>query len=134
MVKNTSIQPVSPSYYLTRVAKSFDFKENGYLVALTRQHFTQTVEALRIGKSMKLPPPARELKLPKKNPKLKTVYLDLDETLIHCDELSNNYTVKLDFPVEGGSTVSVLFDLQRQASEYVLSATTSYENCQQLQK
>jgi hypothetical protein len=27
--------------------------------------------------------------------------------LIHCDENTNNYTVKLDFPVEGGNTVSV---------------------------
>lgn len=39
--------------------------------------------------------PAREIKLHKKNPSLKTVYLDMDETLIHCDESSNNYTVKL---------------------------------------
>jgi hypothetical protein len=64
----------------------------------------------------------REVKLPKKNPKFKTVYLDLDETLIHCDENTNNYTVKLDFPVEGGTTVSVFLAICRQASECVLIA------------
>jgi hypothetical protein len=67
----------------------------------------------------------REIKLAKKNPKLKTIYLDLDETLIHCDEMSSNYTVKLDFPVEGGATVSVLYSLSRQASACVRIAATS---------
>ena len=83
---------------------------------MNRQHFLQTVEALRIGKTIK-PSAPREIKLVKKNPKLKTVYLDLDETLIHCDEMSNNYTVKLDFPVEGGTTISVRNQLYRQALE-----------------
>lgn len=52
-----------------------------------------------MGKNLKFSQPSREIKLNKKNPKFKTIYLDLDETLIHCDENSNNYTVKLDFPV-----------------------------------
>jgi CTD small phosphatase-like protein 2 len=73
------------NYYWGRVAKSLDNKENGYMVALSRQHFVQTIEALRVGRTLKVNQPSRELKLPKKNPKLKTVYLDLDETLIHCD-------------------------------------------------
>lgn len=30
---------------------------------------------------------------------MKTIFLDLDETLIHCDEASTNYTVKLNFPI-----------------------------------
>lgn len=63
------------------------------------------------------PSAPREIKLGKKNPKLKTVYLDLDETLIHCDEMSNNYTVKLDFPVEGGAIIAVLNHIYRQELE-----------------
>ena len=83
---NSSIIHLNPSlnYYVNRVAKSFDPKENGYLVALARQHFLQTIEAIRIGKTLK-PGPPREIKLAKKNPRLKTIFLDLDETLIHCD-------------------------------------------------
>jgi hypothetical protein len=30
-------------YYTARIAKSADIKENGYLVALARQHFLQTI-------------------------------------------------------------------------------------------
>lgn len=47
---------------------------------------------------MRLNPP-KEIKLHKRNPKFKTIFLDLDETLIHCDEASTNYTIKLNFPV-----------------------------------
>ena len=79
-----------------------------YLVSLSRQHYIQTLEALKIGRGMKINKPSREIKLHKVNPKHKTVFLDLDETLIHCDENSSNYTVKLNFPIEGGSTISVL--------------------------
>lgn len=52
---------------------------------LARQHFIQTIEAIRIGKKLRSEKPAKEIKLSKKNPKLKTIFLDLDETLIHCD-------------------------------------------------
>ena len=45
--------------------------------------------------------------MPKKNPKFKTIFLDLDETLIHCDEASTNYTVKLNFPIESGGSIQV---------------------------
>lgn len=55
---------------------------------------------------MRLNPP-KEIKLHKRNPKFKTIFLDLDETLIHCDEASTNYTVKLNFPVEGGGIIAV---------------------------
>lgn len=84
-VKNASTIIVpNANYYTSRIAKSHDPKETGYLVALARQHFLQTVEALRVGKTLK-PAQPREIKLAKKSPKLKTIYLDLDETLIHCD-------------------------------------------------
>ena len=52
---------------------------------LYRQHFYQCIEVLRFGKSIKIPTPRKEIKLPRKNPNFKTVYLDMDETLIHCD-------------------------------------------------
>ncbi len=77
---------------------------------LARQHFLQSVEAIKIGKNLKLPE-QKVITLAKKNPKFKTIYLDLDETLIHCDEATNNYTVKLNFPIEGGAVISVNFYL-----------------------
>ena len=40
----------------------------------------------------------------------------MDETLIHCDEGSTNYTVKLNFPIEGGGTIAVIILLFRQGS------------------
>lgn len=52
---------------------------------LARQHFLQTVEAIKIGKTIKIPEPSKTINIPKKNPKFKTIFLDLDETLIHCD-------------------------------------------------
>lgn len=66
---------------------------------LYRQHFYQCIEVLRFGKSIKIPQPKKEFKLPKKNLSLKTIFLDMDETLIHTDEASNIYSVKLNFPL-----------------------------------
>ena len=84
---------------------------------LARQHYIQTIEAIRIGKKIKASSPTKEYKLSKKNPKFKTIFLDLDETLIHCDEDSTNYTVKLNFPIEGGGTIAVILHLLRQGLE-----------------
>lgn len=75
---------------------------------LYRQHFYQCIEILRFGKEFKVPAPKKVMNLTKKNPEHKTIFLDLDETLIHCDERSNNYTVKLNFPIEKGGVISVI--------------------------
>ena len=120
----SSLSAKHSAYYMGRVAKGLQEDDNNYLIALAKQHFAQTIEALKIGKELKMPNPTREIKLPKKNPKFKTVCLDLDETLIHCDEMSNNFTVKLDFPIEGGGSISVVLNLCRQESEYGLVART----------
>ena len=74
---------------------------------LYRQHFYQCIEILRFGKQFKVPNPKKTLTLYKKNPDFKTIFLDLDETLIHCDERSNNYTVKLNFPLDKGGIIAV---------------------------
>lgn len=47
------------------------------MMNLARQHFLQSVEAIKIGKNIKLNPP-KQIKLAKKNPKFKTIFLDLD--------------------------------------------------------
>lgn len=78
---------------------------------LFRQHFYQCIEILRFGKEFKVPAPKKVMNLPKKNPDFKTIFLDLDETLIHCDERSNNYTVKLNFPIDKGGIIAVIFIL-----------------------
>jgi hypothetical protein len=69
------------------------------------------------------------MKLPKKNSNFKTIFLDLDETLIHCDEHSNNYTVKLNFPLENGGTLAVLVLLLRLESESDPTAKNFWKNC-----
>lgn len=87
-----------------------------------------------MGRNIKLPQPKKELKLPKKNPALKTVFLDLDETLIHCDENSNNYTVKLNFPLDRGGHLAVPILLSRPASASDPIAANSWSNCPRSQR
>lgn len=47
------------------------------MMNLVRQHFLQSVEAIKIGKNLKLPE-QKVINLSKKNPKFKTIFLDLD--------------------------------------------------------
>jgi len=68
-------------------------------MSLFRQHFYQCIEVLRFGKSIKITHPRKQINLPRNTPHKKTVFLDMDETLIHCDEHSQQYTVKLNFPL-----------------------------------
>ena len=76
MVQNKSNE--NKVYYQSLVRKSNLLKDNNYLVSLAKQHFIQTIQALKIGKQLKSPGPNKDIKLHKKNPILKTVYLDLD--------------------------------------------------------
>lgn len=69
------------------------------MMNLARQHFLQVIEAIKIGKAIKHHPPEKQIKLSKKNPEFKTIFLDLDECLIHCEEETKNYTVRLNFPI-----------------------------------
>lgn len=75
------------------------------MMTLARQHFYQTIEALRITKNVRLLEPKKHIKLEKKSQFKKTIYLDLDETLIHTDERSNSFSVKLTFPIETGGSI-----------------------------
>ena len=93
------------SYYQARLFRSLSTKENTYLANLSRQHFIQTIDGVRLGKCCTLPSEPKQLKLSKKHPKHKTVFLDLDETLIHCGENLTSYTVRLSFPVDGGGSI-----------------------------
>jgi ABC-type uncharacterized transport system substrate-binding protein len=81
---------------------------------LFRQHFYQQIEVLRFGKNIKIPNPRKHINLSRKDPSLKTIFLDLDETLVHCDENSNHYTVKLNFPLERGGMLAVCMLRLRQ--------------------
>jgi len=72
-------------YYTSNLYRCLKKHETTYLMSLYRQHFFQHIEVLRWGRSIKINHPRKELKLAKKNPNFKTVFLDLDETLIHCD-------------------------------------------------
>ncbi len=73
------------TYYISSLYRSLKKHETTYMMNLYRQHFYQCIEVLRFGRSIKLPHPKKEYRLPKKNPAFKTVFLDMDETLIHCD-------------------------------------------------
>lgn len=101
-------------YYQGTLLRCLRKHETTYLMNLYRQHFYQCVEVLRFGKTIKIPNPRKHVNLPKKNPALKTVFLDMDETLIHCDENSHHYTVKLNFPLERGGQLAVRMGLDRQ--------------------
>ena len=106
------------TYYISKVHKAYKNHENTYMMNLARQHFLQTIEAIRIGKKIKPNAPAKEIKLAKRNPKFKTIFLDLDETLVHCDENDSHHcTARLNFPIEGGGTIAVKYLLHRQALE-----------------
>lgn len=74
-------------------------------MSLARQHFHQTVDALRITKNFKVASPRKQIKLDKKSKFKKTVYLDLDETLIHTDERSTQNSIILSFPIETGGVI-----------------------------
>lgn len=65
-------------FYQSKVFRAFNVRENTYMMNLARQHFLQTIEAIKIGKSIKQSPPSKEIKLTKKNPKFKTIFVDLD--------------------------------------------------------
>lgn len=78
---------------------------------LFKQHFYQCIEILRFGKEFKVPFPKKVQNLTKRNIEFKTIFLDLDETLIHCDERSNNFTVKLNFPIDKGGIITVIYIL-----------------------
>ena len=54
------------NYYQSKVLRALKSKENTYLMSLARQHFLQTIQAIRNGKGAKLSP-IRQIKIPKKN-------------------------------------------------------------------
>ena len=72
-------------FYQSQIYRALSGFESTYMMSLARQHFHQTIEALRITKNFKINKPRKQIKLDKKSIHKKTVYLDLDETLIHTD-------------------------------------------------
>ena len=92
-------------FYQSLIHEAMRSFENKYMFNQARVHFSQTVEILRMTRNFKLAKPKVSVKLEKKSAHRKTVYLDLDETLIHTDETSNSYTVKLRFPIEAGGCI-----------------------------
>jgi hypothetical protein len=48
------------------------------MMNLARQHFLQSIEAIKIGRTLKLADSPKIINLAKKNPKFKTIFLDLD--------------------------------------------------------
>ena len=75
----------SKTYYQSSLSRCLRKHETTYLMNLYRQHFYQQIEVLRFGKSIKIPNARKHVQLSRKNTNLKTIFLDLDETLIHCD-------------------------------------------------
>lgn len=121
-------------YYTGSLSRCLKQHETTYMMNLYRQHFYQQIEVLRWGKGIKIARPRKDIKLARKDPSLKTVFLDLDETLIHCDEHSNNYSVKLNFPLERGGVLAVPVLLPRLELESVPSAGSSCSSCPSSQR
>ena len=63
--------------------------------------------------------PKKEFKLEKKSKFKKTIYLDMDETLIHTDERSQSYSVKLTFPIDNGMKIQAGVRIRPYCKEFL---------------
>lgn len=92
-----------------------------------RVHFNQTIEILRMTKNFKLLKPKININLQKKSKFKKTIYLDLDQTLIHTDETSNNYSVKLKFPIQSGDYIEAGVRIRPFCKEFLVEVSQMAE-------
>ncbi|CAD8066789.1 unnamed protein product [Paramecium primaurelia] len=74
-------------YYLSKLQRAFDTNGSDYFSRMYRQHFHQTYQGL----NCRLFPQNnndynKSHKLPKKHQRQYTLFFDLDETLVHCNE------------------------------------------------
>ena len=53
------LESAPSTFYISKVYRAYKNRENTYMMNLARQHFMQTIEAIRIGKKIKLNPPAK---------------------------------------------------------------------------
>ena len=117
-------------YYFTKLGKGLsknDSQDPFYL------HFTHNIQSLQyistlqpleedefIEKKVYLPP--------KRNPEIKTLILDLDETLVHCDEdLSLPCDFKLPIKFTGGEIVHCGVSIRPFAKEFLKKMSQHFE-------
>lgn len=51
------MKKIPENYYQSKVFKALKHRENTYMMNLARQHFLQNIEAIKIGRNIKLNPP-----------------------------------------------------------------------------
>ena len=119
--------PVDDIFYQGQVYRALKSFETTYMMSLARQHFYQTIEALRITKNFRVPNPKKSIKLEKKSAFKKTIYLDLDETLIHTDERSQSYSVKLTFPIDNGGSIQAGVRIRPRCKEFLTELAKTAE-------
>ena len=113
---STTMNNKDLGYYLQGVAKYFKTKEEGYFANLFREHWKHTFISLQFCKNLK-PPAKRDLIIRKtnltrkdKDKGKKSLVLDLDETLIHCNTNGgekSDVTLLIKFPT--GEKIDVIF-------------------------
>ena len=121
-------------YYYTQVLRHFKSKEDNYFANLFRDHFRHTYVSLQFCKNLK-PPGKKDIILRKtclsrKTSDLnkKSLVLDLDETLIHCNTTgSTNVDAVLPIKFPSGEQIEAPINLRPYAREFLKEMAEFFE-------
>ena len=117
-------------YYLSSLHRALSTKQKDdpfylhFKYTLRSMEYIQTLEPLPeddfLEKKVYLPP--------KRNPKLKTLILDLDETLVHCDEdITQPYDLLVPIKFTGGDVVQCGVSIRPFAKEFLKNMSLFFE-------
>ena len=121
-------------YYYTQVIRHFNSKEENYFANLFRDHFRHTYVSLQFCSNLK-PPGKKDIILRKtclsrKSSDIgkKSLVLDLDETLIHCNTTgSSNVDVVLPIKFPSGEQIEAPINLRPYVREFLKEMCEYFE-------
>ncbi|CAD8121331.1 unnamed protein product [Paramecium sonneborni] len=116
-------------YYLSKLQKAFDNNGSDYFSRIYREHFHQTYQGLNHRFfAQNNNDYNRSNKLTKKCQQQITLFFDLDETLVHCNENpSMPCDVILDINVSKSQTVKAGINVRPYAKELLKNLSKSFE-------
>lgn len=126
----TTQSKVPRLYYLSQLSQALESGDKSHPFY---SHFNHNIQSMQyistlqpleeddfIEKKVYLPP--------KRNPGMKTLVLDLDETLVHCDEdLTLKYDLKIPIKFTGGEVVECGVTIRPFAKEFLKRMSQNYE-------
>jgi len=123
------------TYYMTHLEKHLrNYDERDYFSQIYREHFQQSFQALKLCKYMKVPDARvlakKKVYLPKSDAyrNKKTLVLDLDETLIHCnDSPMKRSDVKLPIRFPQGDIIEAGINVRPYALEFLKEMNQHFE-------